>query len=80
MYIMVDFTVGTMGDMIGFDGYVQVVLSSVILFKPPRFLNSSATFDLNEHDGVWKHPRYSPWGFDKYQDFQVRHTPCVRGN
>ncbi|KAI0302169.1 modular protein with glycoside hydrolase family 13 and glycosyltransferase family 5 domains [Russula brevipes] len=63
MYIMVDFTVGTMGDMIGFDG----------------FLNSSATFDLNEHDAVWKHPRYSPWGFDKYQDFQIdntRNTSC----
>jgi alpha-1,3-glucan synthase len=24
MYIMVDFTVGTMGDLVGFDGYVQI--------------------------------------------------------
>ncbi|KAI0322220.1 glycoside hydrolase family 13 and glycosyltransferase family 5 domain-containing protein [Amylostereum chailletii] len=64
MYFMADFTVGTMGDMIGFEG----------------FLNSSTPFDLNEHDAVWKHPNYIPWGFDEYQDFSInndRNTSCT---
>ncbi|KAI9466337.1 glycoside hydrolase family 13 and glycosyltransferase family 5 protein [Lactarius psammicola] len=64
MYFMADFTVGTMGDLIGFSS----------------FLNTSTPFDLSEHDAVWKHPRYSPWGFDEYQDFQIvntRNTSCV---
>ncbi|GJE90808.1 apha amylase catalytic domain and glycogen synthase DULL1-like domain-containing protein [Phanerochaete sordida] len=58
MYFMADFTVGTMGDLVGFDGY----------------LNTSAPFDLHEHNGVWKHPRYSPWGFDEYKDFEINNT------
>ncbi|KAI0306448.1 modular protein with glycoside hydrolase family 13 and glycosyltransferase family 5 domains [Multifurca ochricompacta] len=64
MYFMADFTVGTMGDLIGFSG----------------FLNTSTPFDLNEHDAVWKHPRYIPWGFDEYKDFHIdnsRNTSCV---
>lgn len=36
-----------------------------------RYLNTSAPFDLDEHDGVWKDPRYAPWGFDEYKDFTV---------
>ncbi|KAI0341602.1 glycoside hydrolase family 13 and glycosyltransferase family 5 domain-containing protein [Trametopsis cervina] len=55
MYFMMDFTVGTMGDMVGFDG----------------FLNTSAPFQLQEHNALWKHPRYTPWGFDEYTDFQI---------
>lgn len=73
MYIMADFTVGTMGDLVGFEGYVlvgpQVCGALTILLS---FLNTSAPFDLHEHNGVWKKPRYTPWGFDKYTDFEVR--------
>ncbi|KAH9981170.1 modular protein with glycoside hydrolase family 13 and glycosyltransferase family 5 domains [Lactifluus volemus] len=64
MYFMADFTVGTMGDLIGFEG----------------FLNSSTPFDVNEHPAVWKKPRYAPWGFDEYADFQIintRNASCV---
>jgi alpha-1,3-glucan synthase len=78
MYIMVDFTVGTMGDLIGFAGYVTMKIANLILLTSFRFLNSSATFSLNEHDAVWKHPKYAPWGFDEYKDFQAcRHL--IRG-
>ncbi|CAL1704520.1 unnamed protein product [Somion occarium] len=64
MYFMADFTVGTMGDLVGFDG----------------FLNKSAPFDPKEHDAVWKQPRYSPWGFDEYKDFSINNaynSSCV---
>ncbi|EPQ58265.1 modular protein with glycoside hydrolase family 13 and glycosyltransferase family 5 domains [Gloeophyllum trabeum ATCC 11539] len=63
MYIMADFTVGTMGDLVGFDGY----------------LNTSTPFDLNEHPAVWKHPLYTPWNFSEYKDFAIdntRNTSC----
>lgn len=55
MYIMMDFTVGTMGDLIGFKG----------------FLNTSTPFSLNEYDAVWKDPKYAPWNFSRYRDFNV---------
>ncbi|KAG8897345.1 Cell wall alpha-1,3-glucan synthase ags1, partial [Tulasnella sp. 403] len=55
MYLIVDFTVGTMGDFIGWSG----------------FMNSSAPFSLNEYDAEWKHPKYAPWGIDEYQDFRI---------
>ncbi|EGO18524.1 glycoside hydrolase family 13/glycosyltransferase family 5 protein [Serpula lacrymans var. lacrymans S7.9] len=55
MYIMADFTVGTMGDLLGFDGY----------------LNVSAPFSLNEYDVVYKNPSYLPWNFTEYVDFDV---------
>ncbi|KIK57781.1 glycosyltransferase family 5 protein [Collybiopsis luxurians FD-317 M1] len=67
MYLMADFTVGTMGDLIGFDG----------------FINSTAPFDLNEYDGVWKHPDLAPWNFTEYKDFQisnVRNDSCQTPN
>ncbi|KAE9409703.1 modular protein with glycoside hydrolase family 13 and glycosyltransferase family 5 domains [Gymnopus androsaceus JB14] len=63
MYLMADFTVGTMGDLIGFEGY----------------MNTTAPFDLNEYNGVWKHPNYIPWNFTEYKDFQisnVRNDSC----
>ncbi|TDL24794.1 glycoside hydrolase family 13/glycosyltransferase family 5 protein [Rickenella mellea] len=63
MYIMVDFTIGTMGDLIGFEG----------------FLNESTPFDINEHTAVWKKPRYAPWGFETYVDFNIvneRNASC----
>ncbi|EMD38388.1 bifunctional glycoside hydrolase family 13 glycosyltransferase family 5 protein [Gelatoporia subvermispora B] len=58
MFFMADFTVGTMGDLVGFEG----------------FLNASAPFTLNEYDGVWKLPNYAPWGFEKYADFDIDNT------
>ncbi|KAF8843644.1 glycoside hydrolase family 13/glycosyltransferase family 5 protein [Paxillus ammoniavirescens] len=53
MYIMLDFTVGTMSDLIGFQGY----------------LNVSAPFNLNEYQVVYKEPNYMPWNFTEYADF-----------
>src|SRR5712671_3876230 len=38
-----------------------------------RFLNASAPFTTAEYNAVWKHPKYAPWGFDEYKDFQARH-------
>ncbi|WVQ79175.1 hypothetical protein IAT38_001271 [Cryptococcus sp. DSM 104549] len=53
MYVILDFTVGTMGDLVGFENY----------------LNVSTPFTLDEHVAEWKLPPYAPWGFDKYPDF-----------
>jgi alpha-1,3-glucan synthase len=55
MYFMVDLTVGTMADLIGFDG----------------FLNASAPFNIDEYEVVWKMPEYVPWNFTTYADFSV---------
>ncbi|KIY43381.1 glycoside hydrolase family 13 and glycosyltransferase family 5 protein [Fistulina hepatica ATCC 64428] len=55
MYFMADFTVGTMSDLIGFEGY----------------LNTSAPFSLDEYDAVWKKPNYMPWNFTEYKDFDI---------
>jgi alpha-1,3-glucan synthase len=55
MYLMLDFTVGTMGDMIGFAGH----------------LNTSTPFSINEYDTVWKKPQYTPWGIEEYRDFKI---------
>jgi alpha-1,3-glucan synthase len=74
MYFMVDFTVGTMGDLIGDVGCVQIKLYLTILLIFSSYLNTSTPFDLNEHDTVWKMPSMCPWGFDQYQDFQARDT------
>lgn len=43
MYIMVDFTVGTMGDLVGFDGYVWIKISlrhSVYLFQILKYFDA----------------------------------------
>ncbi|KAJ7063334.1 modular protein with glycoside hydrolase family 13 and glycosyltransferase family 5 domains [Mycena amicta] len=64
MFLMADFTVGTMADLIGFQGY----------------LNTSTPFELAEHNAVWKDPKYTPWNFTKYRDFSLineRNTSCV---
>ncbi|KZT42041.1 glycoside hydrolase family 13/glycosyltransferase family 5 protein [Sistotremastrum suecicum HHB10207 ss-3] len=64
MYIILDFTVGTMADMIAFDGFV----------------NSSAPFDLNEYNTIWKDPDYAPWGINQYADFNIsnaHNASCV---
>ncbi|KAH7926306.1 glycoside hydrolase family 13/glycosyltransferase family 5 protein [Leucogyrophana mollusca] len=55
MYIMADFTVGTMADLLGFEGY----------------LNVSAPFDINEYSSIYKNPSYLPWNFTEYADFSV---------
>ncbi|KAF8964043.1 modular protein with glycoside hydrolase family 13 and glycosyltransferase family 5 domains [Flammula alnicola] len=64
MYFMADFTVGTMSDLMGFEGH----------------LNQSTPFSLNEYNAVWKNPNYIPWNFTEYRDFQIgndRNTSCV---
>jgi hypothetical protein len=40
-------------------------------------LNSSAEFDLNEYGAVWKKPKYAPWGFDEYKDFNVSNALII---
>lgn len=54
MYIIADFTVGTMGDFVGFKDH----------------LNTSTPFSLTEYDAVWKLPTYVPWGIEEYPDFK----------
>lgn len=58
MYIIMDMTVGTMGDVIGFKGH----------------LNSSTPFSLDEYEAVWKLPPYAPWGLDTYPDWTFTNT------
>ncbi|GBE82150.1 Cell wall alpha-1,3-glucan synthase ags1 [Sparassis crispa] len=58
MYVMMDFTVGTMSDLVGFEG----------------FINASAPFSLNEYQSEWKKPMYIPWGFNEYKDFAINNT------
>lgn len=49
MYVILDSTMGTMGDLIGFDGY----------------LNETTPFDLKEHKVLWKGDRrYMDFDFD----------------
>ncbi|KAF8306355.1 glycoside hydrolase family 13 and glycosyltransferase family 5 protein [Clavulina sp. PMI_390] len=55
LYIMMDFTVGTMADFIEWTAYP----------------NASAPFSLDEYATQWKKPSYAPWGIDTYQDFSI---------
>lgn len=74
MYFMADFTVGTMSDLIGFEGYVIFLLLCkfvLISFPRNRHLNQKTPFSLNEYNAVWKRPSYIPWNFSEYRDFQV---------
>ncbi|CRG86853.1 alpha-1,3-glucan synthase [Talaromyces islandicus] len=51
MYVIIDNTLATMGDLIGFDGY----------------LNTTAPFAYNEHQVQWKSSRqYADFSFDSY--------------
>ncbi|KAL8283489.1 hypothetical protein RQP46_005592 [Phenoliferia psychrophenolica] len=62
MYIIVDFTVGTMGDFVGFKGY----------------LNTSTPFTLNEHDAVWKPATYGPiTQYPDFAWSNVKNSSCV---
>lgn len=58
MYLILDFTVGTMSDLIGFKGY----------------LNTSAPFTLDEYNVQWKNPNYMPWNFTEYVDFAFNNS------
>ncbi|TFK42547.1 hypothetical protein BDQ12DRAFT_281172 [Crucibulum laeve] len=67
MFFMADFTVGTMSDLIGFEGH----------------LNTSTPFDLNEYNAVYKTPNYMPWNFTEYRDFSTsneRNSSCKMPN
>lgn len=72
---MADFTVGTMSDLIAFEGSVGFfmicnrLITFCVLF---RYLNTSAPFDINEYNAIWKNPNYMPWNFTQYRDFDVR--------
>ncbi|GJJ12099.1 hypothetical protein Clacol_006340 [Clathrus columnatus] len=55
MYIIMDFTVSTMADFIGFKGH----------------LNESTPFSTNQYQTEWKLPEYAPWGFETYPDFMI---------
>ena len=35
------------------------------------FENASAPFTTDEYDAVWKDPKYYPWNFQRYLDFNV---------
>ncbi|OSX65248.1 glycosyltransferase family 5 protein [Postia placenta MAD-698-R-SB12] len=58
MYVVLDFTVGTMSNLVGFQGYQNV----------------SAPFNIHEYDAVWLDPQYQPWGFEHYVDFSFNNT------
>ncbi|THU78641.1 glycoside hydrolase [Dendrothele bispora CBS 962.96] len=63
MYLMADFTVGTMADLVGFEGH----------------LNTSTPFSLDEYGAAWKLPNYAPWNFTTYADFNIaneRNASC----
>ncbi len=43
----------------------------------------STPFSLNEYNGVWKDPAYTPWNFSTYLDFEIvneRNASCVLPN
>jgi len=64
MYIMIDFTVGTLADLVGFEGY----------------LNTSTPFSLSEHKAVWKTSAAQYTTIDQYPDFSwsnVYDPSCV---
>lgn len=74
---MADFTVGTMADLIGFEGCALALLSRstaqvlTVTNSIDRHLNSSAPFSLKEYNAVWKSPNYAPWNITEYPDFKV---------
>jgi alpha-1,3-glucan synthase len=86
MYFMADFTVGTMGDLIGFSGCVPAIRHYAGMANGQffffgslrnRHLNTSTPFSLNEYDAQWKSPNYMPWNFTSYRDFSVRTFPVL---
>jgi alpha-1,3-glucan synthase len=63
MYLIADFTVGTMGDLIGFKGH----------------LNVSTPFSMDEYEAVWKLVDYAPWGLQEYPDFKFKNSASPAG-
>ncbi|KIY53580.1 glycoside hydrolase family 13/glycosyltransferase family 5 protein [Fistulina hepatica ATCC 64428] len=53
MYYMMDFTVGTMANLLAFVGY----------------LNTSAPFTIDTYSVEWALPVLTPWNFSRYKDF-----------
>ncbi|PLW49252.1 hypothetical protein PCASD_02635 [Puccinia coronata f. sp. avenae] len=53
MYVMLDMTTTTMGDLIG----------------NTRFLNASTPFSLQGYEVQWKYPPHTPWDLQRYADF-----------
>ncbi|KAI8457791.1 hypothetical protein BY996DRAFT_4577963 [Phakopsora pachyrhizi] len=67
MYVMLDLTTTTMGDLIGVKS----------------FMNASAPFNIQGYEVQWKHPPRAPWGIDEYADFNFtnqRSTSCSMPN
>lgn len=58
MYVMLDMTTTTMGDLIG----------------NKRYLNSSTPFSLNGYEVQWKNPPYASWDLQRYADFNFTNT------
>lgn len=84
MYMMLDFTVGTLSDLIGFQGCVFLHRRTThvrLIQHLFRFLNMSAPFTLDEYQALWKIQKYMPWNFTEYTDFRVciLVTFCMRG-
>lgn len=71
IYVMLDFTVGTLSDLIGFQGWVFHTTHDRLIQDPSRYLNMSAPFSLDEYQALWKLPNFMPWNFTEYKDFQV---------
>jgi hypothetical protein len=81
---MVDFTVGTMGDLTAWKGYVFLVVVPLRPFHAlhvSSFENASTPFmterdgTLKEYDATWKNPKYS---IEKYLDFTVCYNTIYR--
>lgn len=67
MYVMLDLTTTTMGDLIGVKS----------------FLNTSAPFNLQGYEVQYKDPPHGPWGINEYVDFNftnTRSTDCKMPN
>ncbi|KNF03549.1 hypothetical protein PSTG_03077 [Puccinia striiformis f. sp. tritici PST-78] len=58
MYVMLDMTTTTMGDLIG----------------NSKFLNASTPFSLDGYEVEWKNPPHAPWDLQRYADFNFTNT------
>jgi len=58
MYVMLDMTTTTMGDLIG----------------NTKFLNASTPFSLEGYEVEWKYPPHTPWDLQRYADFNFTNS------
>ncbi|KAA1078201.1 Cell wall alpha-1,3-glucan synthase ags1 [Puccinia graminis f. sp. tritici] len=58
MYVMLDMTTTTMGDLIG----------------NSKSLNASTPFSLQGYEVEWKYPPHTPWDLQRYADFNFTNT------